>query len=708
MRWFVYLVILILSLPLLATLNDVDKAMIFPKSILKNGGFENGKADWSVSSGSFSITSSGSNLLTGKVSALWDASAASITLSAGAVTVPNGLKGKNGVAVIKTMVPSGTAAHSFQVWDGTSVLGTMTIASSTIPTYQYLNFIMPGSGTVSPRLVSSADEPMIVLDDAWLGDAQEINLTNISQATFIGSAYFATTANCLASVGSTTIAQFGTDSDCPGPTVESNPGPGVIQTTDSNFPRVTLNNLPPGRYKVTVIGGFNSSGGGRTAIAIYDGSTFSSNCAVYGTTSGVGSGVCEHFFEYSTSGNRSFEIYGATSSGNINWVNDTNAMSLKFLFERYPLSSEQAYRPSQVPFLWRGRHPQGCSWSMAATTISTITVGDASSCTLAEDVNVNAGTVASTTNGALSLTPGIVWTPPKTGIFQVCTNTMWSSSVAMLAGQRLEVNGTNYSETMGDSYTGTAINELKGCAMFPVNTLGGITVVARYVVNTGTATLNGSSTYTPNKTIDWSIIDLSNSFPAPLLLPIYPQIKAKVSFDNSDTASDLSGTYSRTGTTVTVTATSHNLQVGHYVYEDFTSGTAVDGAFTVTSVIDANNFTTTHGTSGSTSGNITLKRRTVRSGSFNIANITNIASTTGQFAVNFSTFMSTTGYTVTSNCAGTAAGSTTFNTSCFITAGESSTGYNTGYYFGKNQTEGGDGQISLAFASPWVTINFVE
>lgn len=70
----------------------------------------------------------------------------------------------------------------------------------------------------------------------------------------------------------------------------------------------------------------------------------------------------------------------------------------------------------------------------------------------------------------------------------------------------------------------------------------------------------------------------------------------------------LAGTYSRTLTTVTVTATAHGLVVGDTVYLDFTTGTAVDGAFVVTTTPTANTFTVTHGTSGSTSGNVTIGR----------------------------------------------------------------------------------------------------
>ena len=70
----------------------------------------------------------------------------------------------------------------------------------------------------------------------------------------------------------------------------------------------------------------------------------------------------------------------------------------------------------------------------------------------------------------------------------------------------------------------------------------------------------------------------------------------------------LAGTYARALTVVTVTATAHGLAIGDTVYLDFTSGTAVDGAFVVVTTPTANTFTVTHGTSGTTSGNVTLSR----------------------------------------------------------------------------------------------------
>jgi hypothetical protein len=82
--------------------------------------------------------------------------------------------------------------------------------------------------------------------------------------------------------------------------------------------------------------------------------------------------------------------------------------------------------------------------------------------------------------------------------------------------------------------------------------------------------------------------------------------------DISQTRNGLSGTYARSGTTVTVTYNSHGLAVGNTVYLDFTTGTATDGAFAITAVT-TNTFTVTHGTSGSTSGNVTIYRPTTAS-----------------------------------------------------------------------------------------------
>lgn len=64
------------------------------------------------------------------------------------------------------------------------------------------------------------------------------------------------------------------------------------------------------------------------------------------------------------------------------------------------------------------------------------------------------------------------------------------------------------------------------------------------------------------------------------------------------------GTYSQSGTTITVTITGHGYANGSTVSLDFTSGTAVDGTYVIASVPDANSFTVTAAASATTSGNV--------------------------------------------------------------------------------------------------------
>jgi hypothetical protein len=90
------------------------------------------------------------------------------------------------------------------------------------------------------------------------------------------------------------------------------------------------------------------------------------------------------------------------------------------------------------------------------------------------------------------------------------------------------------------------------------------------------------------------------------------------------------GTYSRTGNTITVSITSHGLTTGNEVGLDFTSGTATDGVYIVT-VINANSYTITDVVSGSTSGNVTQDTMIRASG--NVSSITDNG--TGNYSINF-------------------------------------------------------------------------
>ena len=66
------------------------------------------------------------------------------------------------------------------------------------------------------------------------------------------------------------------------------------------------------------------------------------------------------------------------------------------------------------------------------------------------------------------------------------------------------------------------------------------------------------------------------------------------------------GTYSQSGTTVTITITNHGVAVGDELTVDYTSGSATDGTFIVASVADSNTFTVTAAASATNSGNVSI------------------------------------------------------------------------------------------------------
>jgi len=107
---------------------------------------------------------------------------------------------------------------------------------------------------------------------------------------------------------------------------------------------------------------------------------------------------------------------------------------------------------------------------------------------------------------------------------------------------------------------------------------------------------------------------------------------ATVNFDGT-TASNVSGTYTRTGTLVTASVTAHGHITGHRAYVDFTTGGALDGWYTVTTV-DADTFTFNTVASGAiATSNLTLTRRSIRQA----VNVQSIPyQTTGYTAINFS------------------------------------------------------------------------
>lgn len=184
------------------------------------------------------------------------------------------------------------------------------------------------------------------IDDAFVG-AVDIK-TDVDQSRIAGEVIFESrdlSPNCEWAVTSTTLAAFTSDADCAGPTVLFS-SMGEWQSTDYDLPKVGVNSLPPGVYKATFYFRSSMSATGNSFFSINDGTT---TCrAVFGetaTTSGVGVASC--IFNYQSSGNRVFQLYGGSASGTVTVSNTTVTGSdpgIKFQLEYF--GNNQIYSAS--------------------------------------------------------------------------------------------------------------------------------------------------------------------------------------------------------------------------------------------------------------------------------------------------------------------------------------------------------------------------
>lgn len=331
-----------------SAISEADRSLQTFRNLLTNPGAELGKAGWTVSTGSFAASTS--SPLEGGASFTWDAGAASETFTSTAVAIPEGWKGHNGAVSCKIQCASGTCTHTLTAFDGTNnLINPITITSSTSGAPRTsANFVFPSSGSVSVRLTSAANEPSAKIDSCVLSLAEGFNAMNVSQASLVGTAFYPITASCNWARTSATLGAPSTTAACPGPTIETNVGPGIIQTTDNDLPQFTVNSLPPGTYWVSFDGtAFIGTSAQEGAFAINDGTT------TFGQTGHQWAVAGSHFHvegavTYTATANQTFKLFWSSAANAATVSASSTNENLHFTIMRFPTVTELAYRAEQL------------------------------------------------------------------------------------------------------------------------------------------------------------------------------------------------------------------------------------------------------------------------------------------------------------------------------------------------------------------------
>lgn len=203
-----------------------------------------------------------------------------------------------------------------------------------------------GDLTTDPKIritSTSASAAAINVARLYLGPAT--NVGSVAQPELAGQSYFATTASCLWDRTATTMGDFGTTAACPGPTIEKELL-GDWQTTDTDLPQQTINNLPAGEYVLTTtLHAFGSNANSIDNYTVSDGTTTSGMGINQPYTASGGSEVTiVSVFTYTSAGNRTFKVQCRAGTGTCRINNQNGSSQITFNLKRYPTASEQVFK----------------------------------------------------------------------------------------------------------------------------------------------------------------------------------------------------------------------------------------------------------------------------------------------------------------------------------------------------------------------------
>lgn len=473
----------LVSVPAYPALTVPDTARLVYQNLLDNPGFENGNTKWTASGGA-TKTANTTAKGTGNYGYDWDSNGAAQTLTSTAVTIPAGMQGQNAYLTCGIKTPSGTATHTINAFDGTNILASTTITtSSTRFAAASLNFVMPTSGTIAIRIRSVAsNEPEIYIDDCYLGLAYNIststNVTNpVAYTPTLTGFGVASSINVQSWRDGAYLFVEGTFTSGTATATEARINLGY-NGVDGNV--TTLSTLPT----VSIVGQLTTSDTAATAPW---------NILVEASKT------------YVTIG-RQWNTYSGLAKQNGSAV-AASSVVVSFAF-RVPIqgwSAEPSFRPDLAAVNWSGKLSGVTKWTTASSSFVDVTSpGWSLTTTASSNLSVS----------QYSTNPGITFTPPHVGRYDICfagaidNATSGSISAIKLTDGTTDIVG----EIQANASGAAALLPVSGCGTLNITSLSAINIRAQLKAFSGTAEFgNGGA-------ITFTVKAVDQGFPAPILI----------------------------------------------------------------------------------------------------------------------------------------------------------------------------------------------
>lgn len=467
------------------------------KTKIINGGFENGTSQWSASGGSFTVSTTSGDFRSGLRGGVFDASAASQTLTSSANTLS---PGNNQVSCwIKTTATD----YKFGIYDGTNVIVEQRIPATTVFQKMVLNYAMSASGQMRARITSQSNAAAIYIDDCFAGEADNVGNGNFATEYLSYTPAINITTNVTSSgkwrrVGDSADLELG---------IDFSGAPTAFSTMEIDLPSGFL---------------FD------TSKLLSSSSTKEHLC--FGAWFDPAGGTTRYFAEGSYVDTNTIRVRYMNNTGALVYMsadisNSTpftvvNGSYLRLTCNGLPIqgwNSQSVYDANINPAYWSGYHAADCLWSSTSSTYADVSAGDAT-CTFTEVVNNNFGTVTSyqiSGNNA----PGIVFTPRRAGVYEVCAESSGygPASTGQRQGKRL-YDGTNVIGQTEYQTVGTTqdVFSHKICGFVNASDLTSKTYKLQPLTASGTITL-GAPSGSSLASVYWTIKQLSAVATAPLI-----------------------------------------------------------------------------------------------------------------------------------------------------------------------------------------------
>ena len=233
-------------------------------------------------------------------------------------------------------------------------------------------------------------------------------------------------------------------------------------------------------------------------------------------------------------------------------------------------------------------------------------------------VLANNGIVANSTGIFVDTAYSYNWSNTHTFTNTVFLNAVSSNGSLGTAGQVLTSNGSDtYWSTPATSSNGTIVGNSQVFTTngtsnaftlsYAINNISDLVVSLNGLIQTPTThytvsgnTVTFTSTPSNNSVVEVRSFTGSGAIGTPPTMQVFTYSAPSGTWTRG---ASKTGTYSRSGSNTTVTSNGHGFSVGDFIYLDFTSGTAVDGWYDISSVT-SNTFVVAQGSG--TTGNVTV------------------------------------------------------------------------------------------------------